>query len=184
MSGAQRAVFPGLMFGICLMFGMISLMTNGFKINLLAGSGSPTSRQAGCAINPAYPDAIQQWCGQIMRYARENGVDPNLISAVMLTESAGKANAYSKDGAVGLMQVMPRDGIAAGFICPEGPCFSDRPSSQQLFDPDFNVSYGAAMLAKLVGRYGDLREALKAYGPIDVGYYYADAVIGTLNNYR
>lgn len=185
MSGTQRAVFPGLMFGICIMFAMISLLTNGFKLNLLATKSPPkTSGQAGCTISGAYPDTIQQWCAQIVRYASENGVDPNLISAVMLTESAGNANAYSKNGAVGLLQVMPRDGLAADFMCPDGPCFSDRPSTQQLFDPDFNISYGTGMLAKLMGRYGDLREALKAYGPKDVGYYYADSVISTLNSYR
>ncbi len=40
------------------------------------------------------------------------------------------------------------------------------------------------MLADLIQHYGDLREALRAYGPKDVGYYYADLVIGTMNSHR
>lgn len=95
----------------------------------------------------------------------------------MLQESAGKADAYSKSGAVGLMQVMPRDGKAATFMCINGPCFADRPSSQELFDPEFNIAYGTRMLADLIRRFGNVRDALKAYGPKDVGYYYADIVL-------
>lgn len=176
MGGAQRAIFPGLILGICFMFGFVSLLTNGFKINFFAKSG--------CSISSSYPASIQQWCSQIEQYASQNGVDPNLVSAVMLQESAGRPDAYSKDGAVGLMQVMPSDGLASRFMCPGGPCFSDRPSTNQLLDPDFNIAYGTQLLAKLMNHYGDVREALKAYGPKDVGYDYADIVLGTLNSYR
>lgn len=130
-----------------------------------------------CTISKSYPDSIQQWCGLIERYSRQYGLDPNLVSAVMLQESAGKADAYSKSGAVGLMQVMPRDGKAATFMCINGPCFADRPSSQELFDPEFNIAYGTRMLADLIRRFGNVRDALKAYGPKDVGYYYADIVL-------
>jgi hypothetical protein len=34
------------------------------------------------------------------------------------------------------------------------------------------------MLAGLLHKYGDMREALKFYGPMNVGYYYADKVLG------
>jgi len=44
-----------------------------------------------------------------------------LIAAVILQESGGDPSAYSSSGAVGLMQVMPRDGIAAEFMCVNGP---------------------------------------------------------------
>jgi soluble lytic murein transglycosylase-like protein len=81
------------------------------------------------------------------------------------------------------MQVMPRDGIARNFKCPNGPCFAKRPTIAQLKDPDFNVEYGARMLANLVKRQGSLRDALKAYGPMDVGYYYADKVLGLYEKY-
>jgi len=75
------------------------------------------------------------------------------------------------------MQVMPRDGIASTFQCINGPCFANRPSIEELKDPGFNIDYGVRMLAGLIGRYADIREALKHYGPFDVGYQYADKVL-------
>jgi soluble lytic murein transglycosylase-like protein len=156
--------------------------SNGLEV---VGLKNPSLPEDGtCSISTSYPSGIQQWCGLIEHYAAENGVDPNLISAVMLRESSGKPDAYSKSGAVGLMQVMPRDGLAASFKCKNGPCFADRPNMKELFDPEYNVAYGTRMLAELIQHYGDVREALKAYGPKDVGYYYADLVLKTFNQNR
>jgi len=108
----------------------------------------------------------------------------DLIAAVMLQESGGNPDAYSRSGAVGLMQVMPHDGKAAEFMCINGPCFANRPSMQELFDPQFNIQYGVRMLAGLIQRKGDVREALRAYGPMDAGYTYADKVLTIYQNYR
>lgn len=136
-----------------------------------------------CNINPSYPDNIRQWCTQIMRHSEKNDLDPNLVAALIWQESGGNPTAYSKSGAVGLMQVMPRDGIAASFQCINGPCFANRPSISELQKPNFNIKYGAAMLAGLLNKYGNMREALKYYGPMNVGYYYADKVLGIFNSY-
>jgi soluble lytic murein transglycosylase-like protein len=130
-----------------------------------------------CAVSASYPASVRQWCGAIETYARQHQLDPNLVAAVMQQESGGDAGAYSSSGAVGLLQVMPSDGIAATFYCSAGPCFSGRPSTQELLNPDFNISYGVKMLAGLVNRYQDVREALRSYGPLDVGYSYADTVL-------
>jgi soluble lytic murein transglycosylase-like protein len=78
---------------------------------------------------------------------------------------------------------MPRDGIAKNFQCPNGPCFAKRPTIAQLKDPEFNIQFGARMLANLAHRNGSLREALKAYGPMDVGYSYADKVLRIYEEY-
>ena len=99
-------------------------------------------------------------------------------------ESGGDEAAYSSSGAVGLMQVMPRDGIAATFECINGPCFASRPTIEELLQPEFNVEYGSQMLAGLVSNLGSPREALKAYGPMDVDYSYADRVLSIYDNYR
>jgi hypothetical protein len=40
------------------------------------------------------------------------------------------------------------------------------------------------MLAGLINRLGSLREALKAYGPMDMGYSYADRVLAIYENYH
>jgi soluble lytic murein transglycosylase-like protein len=137
-----------------------------------------------CTVSDTYPDSIQQWCGLITRCARQHGLEPNLVAAVVLQESGGQPEAYSKSGAVGLMQVMPRDGIAAEFMCVNGPCFASRPTIEELKDPQFNVEYGTRMLAGLQERLGSLRDALKSYGPKDVGYYYADIVLSIYKRYQ
>ena len=136
-----------------------------------------------CQISNKYPAEILQWCGLITKQAKRHNLDPDLLAALIWQESGGNPTAYSRSGAVGLMQVMPRDGIAASFTCVAGPCFANRPSIQELQDPQFNVKYGAGMLAGLVKKHGDTREALKSYGPMDVGYYYADIVLGIFKNY-
>jgi soluble lytic murein transglycosylase-like protein len=132
----------------------------------------------GCAYLDRYPDKIRPWCSTIEIAAAKYGMEPLLVAAVMLQESGGQPEVMSHSGAVGLMQVMPRDGIAATFQCINGPCFSNRPTIQELKDPVFNVDYGTRMLAGLFERTGELREALKSYGPYDVGYIYADKVLG------
>lgn len=152
-----------------------------------AASKEPAASQEAdpaCSLGPGFSDSIRQWCDLIESSAEEHGLDPNLIAAVMVQESGGDPRAYSKSGAVGLLQIMPRDGLAAGFMCINGPCFGSRPSIDELFDPEFNISYGARMLAGLIQRHGNPRDALKAYGPINMGYYYADLVLGILERSR
>lgn len=137
-----------------------------------------------CPLSAHYPQSIQQWCSLIIKYASDHQLPVELIAAVMLQESGGNAQAYSGSGAVGLLQVMPRDGLAADFQCPNGPCFATRPTISELQDPEFNLSFGTRMLAGLVNKYGDVRDALMHYGPANVGYYYADKVLAIYENYR
>jgi soluble lytic murein transglycosylase-like protein len=132
----------------------------------------------GCSLSANYPPAIRQWCEQIDAAAQEVGLPANLIAAVIMQESGGDPSAYSSSGAVGLMQVMPRDGIAAEFMCVNGPCFAARPTIAELEDPVFNIQYGSQFLASLVQKHSSYREALYKYGPIDIGYHYADLVLG------
>ena len=135
-----------------------------------------------CDVSSSYPESILQWCQLITKYTNKYNLDANLIAAVMLQESGGNPQAYSSSGAVGLMQVMPHDGLAAGFQCSAGPCFANRPSIEELQDPEFNIDYGTRMLASLVDKYGNVKDALKSYGPANVGYYYADKVLAIYNN--
>lgn len=136
-----------------------------------------------CEISSRFPDRILQWCNLITHYARQRDLPADLVAALVLQESGGNPTAYSHSGAVGLMQVMPRDGLAASFMCKNGPCFSNRPSISELEDPEFNIAYGTRMLSSLKKKHGNLRDALKAYGPMDVGYYYADIVLGHFKRY-
>ena len=155
--------------------------------NIEEQAPSPANNNGGdgeCRVNPNYPENIRQWCTQIMRHSEKSGLNPDLVAALIWQESGGNPTAYSKSGAVGLMQVMPRDGIASTFQCINGPCFVNRPSISELQKPNFNIKYGTGMLAGLLNKHGSMREALKFYGPMDVGYYYADKVLGIFNSHR
>ena len=135
-----------------------------------------------CIISESFPPEVRQWCNQITKHSKNNNFDPDLIAAIIWQESGGNPTAYSSSGAVGLMQVMPRDGISASFQCINGPCFTNRPSISELERPNFNVKYGTGMLAGLLSKYGNIRDALKFYGPMNVGYYYADKIISIYDN--
>jgi soluble lytic murein transglycosylase-like protein len=130
-----------------------------------------------CSLSPRFPNEIQQWCPLIERAEQNTGLPASLIASVILQESGGNPSVISSSGAVGLMQVMPCDGIASEFMCVNGPCFASRPNIVELQDPEFNIAYGSQMLADLSAKHGSYREALYKYGPIDMGYRYADIVL-------
>jgi soluble lytic murein transglycosylase-like protein len=179
---ALRGAFFGSLlvcFLCCILTTGNTSLTNPQTVQAAAVEVHPTE----CRISSKYPQGILQWCDLITAQADQTGLSPDLIAALIWQESGGDPLAYSASGAVGLMQVMPRDGLAANFVCANGPCFASRPSIEELQDPDYNVRYGTSMLANLVKRSGSLREALKAYGPMDVGYYYADKVLAIYHQY-
>lgn len=146
-------------------------------------SENPT-KLTGCNLSSSLPVEILQWCDLIQTSANAHQIDPNLIAAIMLQESGGQPEVLSASGAVGLMQIMPRDGIAATFQCINGPCFSSRPSTDELLNPSFNIEFGSKMLSSLFNRYGNWRDALKSYGPMDIGYHYADLVLSIHSSYQ
>jgi hypothetical protein len=153
---------------------------------------TPKKTVNGCT---EFSPEILRWSDIVLKYAQKYIVVPEkLIFSVIDAESDGITDAYSESGAVGLMQVMPRDGIAKSYTnVQKTPYFTNRPSMAELYDPDFNVNYGTMMLANLIKKYDDYqksntlgwdikhiwREALKDYGPADIGYDYADEVLKT-----
>lgn len=183
----NKLVFPSILVICGAVIGLISLISSP-RITLAASNSTTVSRNNAIAttgsLSRAYPESVLQWEEIILENAQQYQLDPNFIAAVMLQESGGNAEAYSASGAVGLMQVMPRDGIAESFSCDGQPCFRNRPSMQELFDPAFNIDYGSRMLAGLLEKYGSQQEALYHYGPIDVGYRYADAVLNIYSTYQ
>lgn len=59
-------------------------------------------------VNPA----LSSWdrtriSAAVVRYSEQYGLEPDLVTAVMLVESAARPWAHSPKGALGLMQVMP-----------------------------------------------------------------------------
>ena len=86
----------------------------------------------------------------IQKVAREKGLDPALIQAVVEVESCYKPDAVSPKGAVGLMQLMPETGKKLGVKDP--------------YQPQQNIEGGALYLQQLLKKYdGRLNLALAAY---------------------
>ena len=108
-------------------------------------------------------------------------IDINLLAALTWWESGGQKDAISSSGAVGLTQVMPRDGIAASFKCVNGPCFMNRPSTEELKNPQFNLDYGGCFLSSLVSDFG-LREGLTRYSGGYSYSQYADPIAQIVKN--
>lgn len=103
-------------------------------------------RVSGDELAPALAEAENS--------ARDAGLDPLLIVAMMAVESSFNPLAESRMGARGLMQVIPRwhmDKIAADA------------DEDVFFDPLVNVQVGTRVLAEGLQRYGSLQEALQYY---------------------
>ena len=85
----------------------------------------------------------------IRQIATETGLDPKLLHALVIVESAYDARAISPVGARGLTQLMPATARELGVA--------------DAFDGEENLRGGARYLAAQIGRFGDLRLALAAY---------------------
>lgn len=95
-------------------------------------------------------------------------LSPEMILAVIATESAFDSQAVSPKGAVGLMQIMPSTGqyLAAGLG------FGLESSTERLTDPWLNIDCGAYYLKDLMRRFGSVETALVAYnyGPTEIAF--------------
>lgn len=102
------------------------------------------------------PPAEQPYAAAVAEAAARHGLDPKLLHALVVVESAYRPRAASPVGAAGLTQLMPATAAELGV--------ADR------LDPRANLRGGAAYLARQVLRFGDLRLALAAYnaGPARV----------------
>ena len=119
---------------------------------LSEGPGAADATEAAKPLSP-YEDIIRE-------AAVKYGVDPDLVRAVIRTESNFNPLAKSGAGAKGLMQRMPRLAKELGISNP--------------FDPRENVLGGTKYLSKLLDRHdGDVRLALASYnaGPRNVRKY-------------
>ena len=87
----------------------------------------------------------------IDRYSKQNGLERDLVHALVRAESGYNPHAVSPAGAVGLMQVMPQTAADYGVH-----------SVEALFDVQTNVRVGTQHLKRLVRRYG-IGKAVMAY---------------------
>jgi soluble lytic murein transglycosylase-like protein len=82
-------------------------------------------------------DGGRRYDAVIVRHARQRGLDPRLVKAVIAAESQFSPGAVSRGGARGLMQVMPATAEELGF------------GSSDLSDPETNIAVGTEYLSRL-----------------------------------
>jgi soluble lytic murein transglycosylase-like protein len=85
----------------------------------------------------------------IEKAAGQAGIEPELLDALVASESGYDPNARSRAGALGLSQLMPGTAQSLGVTNP--------------FDPWQNLQGGANYLSQMLKRFGDKRLALAAY---------------------
>jgi soluble lytic murein transglycosylase-like protein len=88
------------------------------------------------------------------RAAREVGLDPLLVLAMISVESSFNPAAESSMGAKGLMQIIPRFHLAK--LEPHG-------GAEAVLDPESNILVGARILQEYVYRTGSLEAGLQQY---------------------
>jgi hypothetical protein len=97
--------------------------------------------------NGISPRAMHQ---AILQSSERHRLDPALVRAVIQAESAFNANAVSRKGAVGLMQLMPDTATSLNVSNP--------------YDPEQNIAGGVRYLRYLLDRFnGNVPLALAAY---------------------
>ena len=92
----------------------------------------------------------------IYREARRNDLPPELVAAMVHTESDFRPKLVSNKSAQGLMQIVPDTARTLGIANP--------------FDPEQNIAAGTKYFRYLLNRFDDQRIALAAYnaGPTNV----------------
>jgi soluble lytic murein transglycosylase-like protein len=116
------------------------------KKPLEVSSGRPTS--ATESETQTYHD--KDYSGYVRKAALKYEIDPDLIKAVIKTESNGNHRAVSRKGAMGLMQLMPTTALDMNVSNP--------------FNPEQNIEGGTKYLKYLLEKFnGNLTLALAAY---------------------
>jgi soluble lytic murein transglycosylase-like protein len=85
----------------------------------------------------------------IYREARRNHLAPELVAAVVESESDFRPRLLSNKNAQGLMQIVPETGRLMG--------------AENLFNPEENIAAGTKYLRYLFDRFGDEKIVLAAY---------------------
>ena len=102
------------------------------------------------ALPPAIAKRRARFAALIETEAARQGVDPELVHAVIRAESSYRARAESPAGACGLMQLMPATAKRFGV--------------SDIWEPSQNIRGGVSYLRFLLDRFeGDLRLVLAAY---------------------
>ena len=114
-----------------------------------AKTTNPSNKKS--TYNPAiYKKHVKQYLPHIHKAASHHALDPHLIHAIVDTESAFNPKAYSKAGAVGLMQLMPKTAQRLGV--------------QDSWSPKQNIQGGTLLMRQLLDLFDqNIKLSLAAY---------------------
>lgn len=114
----------------------------------VAAAAVSAAPAANGQIATFFSPEVQYWTPQIVKWAGQHSLDPNMVATVMQIESCGDPQALSSAGAQGLFQVMPFH-----FL-----------TGEDAFNPDTNALRGMNYLAeRLVQTRGDTGKAFAGY---------------------
>ncbi|MDD5952757.1 MAG: lytic transglycosylase domain-containing protein [Oscillospiraceae bacterium] len=118
---------------------------------------------SGCGFSDwekyQYP---REYSDIVSQEARDNGLEEALVYAVIKAESNFDADAVSRVGAVGLMQLMPD--TFRWMLYREG---NTELTTDDMTDPAINIRYGCHYLAYLSSKYTALKTIAAAYNAGD-----------------
>lgn len=136
-------------------------------ILILAVTGTVAYRSV---VKTLYP---HKYADSVEKYSAQYDVDPDLVYAVIRTESSFRTDAGSEAGAAGLMQIMPE---TFEWLCMR---MGEQASFSDLYDPDTAIRFGTYLLHLLLEEFGDTHTSLAAYhaGRGRVGEWLRDASI-------
>lgn len=133
--------------GLALFFLCLSV------VGLLAFTGCSFSEES------FYP---REYSSIVSHEAKDNGLEEALVYAVIKAESNFNAEAVSRVGAVGLMQLMPS--TYEWMLQREG---NTDLTTDDMTDPAVNIRYGCHYLAYLSTKYSELKTIAAAYNAGD-----------------
>jgi soluble lytic murein transglycosylase-like protein len=148
-------------------------------------SASVSQPPENILAQPAVPEKPEPRFHSIIQEASDRyRVDPELIRAIIMTESSNNPRAVSGKGARGLMQLMPATAKALGV--------------EDSFNPEHNIYGGVRYFRQLLDKFdGDTKVALAAYNagsrkvrqykgipPFKATHYYINKVLSYYNRYK
>ncbi|MCG6879741.1 MAG: lytic transglycosylase domain-containing protein [Deltaproteobacteria bacterium] len=139
---------------------------------------------ARITIKPVEKNKSDRFNPMIKKAAERYHVEPALIKAVIMTESAYNPRAVSRQGAKGLMQLMPETAHALGV--------------KNAFNPAHNINGGVKYLRQLLDAFNhNIKLALAAYNagvakvkqhggipPIKATRHYVKTVVAYYHHYK
>lgn len=99
----------------------------------------------------------QKYGEHIEKYAKEYGVDKELIYAMIKAESNFNAEAISNRKALGLMQILES---TAYEVAEE---LENEITKEEILNPEINICLGTKYISNLIKKYGNIELAVASY---------------------